>query len=110
MGKTLRNGEWLTAGGYLAVVALGVVDYLVEDYSLLLFYLAPVALISWRQECRGAFFVSVLSGLARFVSDYESHSPTTFKPFTSLEDTALIFAVAYLVPVVKRLMAEQRGA
>ncbi|GFO65856.1 hypothetical protein M1B72_02530 [Geomonas paludis] len=108
MRKVLNAGRgWVTAG-YVLVVLLGYVDYLTGDYSLLLFYLAPVSLIAWQGGRRGALLVSLLAGLARYVSDYYSHSALTFKPWQSLEDTALIVAVAFLVLVMKKLMTESR--
>ncbi|QXE90464.1 DUF4118 domain-containing protein [Geomonas subterranea] len=109
MRKFLSEGYgWVTAG-YLLVVMLGYVDYLTGDYSLLLFYLAPVSLVAWHGGRRGAVLVSLLSGLARYVSDYYSHSALTFKPWQPLEDTALIIAVASLVLVMKKLMTETRA-
>ena len=109
MRKFLSTGwGWITAG-YVLVVLLGYVDYLTGDYSLLLFYLAPVSLVAWQGGRRGALLVSLIAGLARYVSDYYSHSALTFKPWQSLEDTALIVAVAFLVLVMKKLMTESRA-
>lgn len=107
MPKILSNG-WVVTG-YVLVIILGFVDYLTGDYSLLLFYLAPVSLVSWLKGRRGAVLVSLLSGLARYVSDYYSHSALAFKPWRSIEDMALIFAVAFLVLVIKKLMTEKRA-
>lgn len=104
MQRNLRNA--LVAAGYVVVVILGFVDYLTGDYSLLPFYLAPVSLVSWLQGRRAAVLVSLLSGVARYVSDYYSHSALTFKPWNSLQDMALILVVACLVLVMKKLMSE----
>jgi hypothetical protein len=108
MREFSRNGNGWVVAGYAVTVALGFVDYVTGDYSLLLFYLAPVSLISWLQGRRGAITVSLLAGLARYVSDYYSHSALSFRPLHSLEDMALISAVAFLVLVMKKLMTEQR--
>ncbi|WP_224983600.1 hypothetical protein [Geomonas agri] len=108
MRKVLNTGQGWVTTGYIAVVALGYVDYLTGDYSLLLFYLAPVSLVSWQGGARGAILVSLFAGLARYLSDYYSHSALTFKSLQSLEDTALIVAVAFLVLVMKKMMTESR--
>lgn len=109
MRKVMNSGEWLVNSGYLLVMILGYVDYATGDYSLLLFYLGPVALVSWLKGARGAILVSLLSGLARYFSDYYSHSALTFKPFSSIEDMALIAAVSCLVLVMKKLMTEPQA-
>lgn len=108
MRGNLRN--WWLAASYILVVILGYVDYVTGDYSLLPFYLAPVSLVSWLRGRRDAFLVSLLSGMARYVSDYYSHSALTFKPWNSLEDLALILTVAFLVVVMKRLMTDTRAS
>ncbi len=106
MRKVAYSWDGLVTCGYLLVIVLGYVDYVTGDYSLLLFYLGPVALVSWLSGARGAVLVSLLSGLARYLSDYYSHSALTFKPWNSLEDMALIAAVSILVLVMKKMMAE----
>lgn len=107
MRKFLTANAWVTVG-YVLVILLGYIDYLTGDYSLVLFYLAPVSLVSWQGGRRGAVLVSLFSGLARYLSDYYSHSALTFKPWTSLQDTALIMAVSFLVLVMKKMMSENR--
>lgn len=104
MRKVFSVRDGLASAGYLLVIILGCIDYATGDYSLLLFYLGPVALVSWLKGARGALLVSLLSGLARYISDYYSHSSLTFRPLSSLEDVALIAAVSFLVLVMKKMM------
>lgn len=107
MLKSDGRHKSLLAAGYLLVLLLGCVDYLTGDYSILLFYMLPVILVSWLQGHKG-IGISLAAGAARLVSDYFTSSAGSFKYWTSLQDTVFLLLVASLVPLVKRLMTEGR--
>jgi K+-sensing histidine kinase KdpD len=96
--------------GILLVTLLGYVDYLTGDYSLLIFYVVPITLEAWFLGYWGAVVISLLAGLARFVSDYYSYSGASFKYWNSLQDMLFLLMVGLLIATVKKLLtAEQNG-
>ena len=53
---------------------LGWIDYLTGDYSLIVFYLIPVALVAWCVNRGGGMFFCLLSLVTRFIADGASSS------------------------------------
>jgi hypothetical protein len=58
----------------LLLAAIGYVDFLTGDYSVLIFYLIPVAFTVWLHGELGAIIVSIASCFARYISDYYCYS------------------------------------
>jgi len=92
---------------YLLVGILGYIDYLTGDYSILIFYLLPLFPAAWLLGNKGAWRVSLASGAARVVSDYYSYSDSTLRYWNSLQDTAFLFMVGFLMVLVKRLLNDE---
>jgi K+-sensing histidine kinase KdpD len=90
----------------VTVVALGYLDYITGDYSLLIFYAMPVALVGWCVGRWGAVVISVASGAARLASDYISYQGTSFKYWNSLQDMVFLLMVGLLIAMLKDLMAD----
>ena len=99
---------WLSVQITLALVAaIGYVDYLTGDYSMLIFYAIPIALAAWWLGDFGTLFVSVAAGCARCVSDYFSYSGSKVSYLNCLEDTLYLLIVALIFLAVKRLFADR---
>jgi hypothetical protein len=92
--------------GFIMVAALGFVDYLTGDYSLLIFYAVPIALEAWFLGRGGAVLISLSAGLARFCSDYLSYGGTNFSYWNSLQDMAFLLMTGLLIAMVKQLLAD----
>jgi two-component sensor histidine kinase len=82
-------------------------DYLTGDFSLAVFYLAPVALATWYAGRASGLFVGLLSAVAWLVADHPDGEP--FRPYWNAAVLVLIYAiVAYLLSVLARLQAKLR--
>ena len=110
MEKTLRAiPPWLLMlTGLVMVVLLGYLDVLTGDYSLLIFYAAPVALEAWFFGRWGALIIALAAGAARFVSDYVSYSGSGVRYWNSLQDMVFLLLVGLLIAKVSALIAEDR--
>lgn len=100
---------WLMfALGLLLVILLGYIDYLTGDYSILIFYLIPVALEAWYLGKWGGAIISLASGVARMVSDYSNYAHTSLRYWNSLQDMFFLLFVALLIAVLKKqLVADE---
>jgi len=98
---------WLPIG-LILVSGIGYIDYLTGDYSLLIFYAVPIALVAWYLGDVGALIVSVASGFARYLSDYNVYSYSSVRNWNSVEDTLFLLIVGLLVSALKRMLDEER--
>lgn len=108
---TLSDGfpKWLLLlFGYIVVAALGYIDYLTGDYSILIFYLVPIFVVAWYVGGRGAALVSLAAGLARIVSDYYSYSGALIY-WDSLLDMGFLLMAGLLIALLKRLLVEEQS-
>ena len=95
----------------VAVVLLGVVDFITGDYSVLIFYALPVALVGWYVGRGGAVLISLAAGLARGLSDYMSYTSygTPMRYWNSVQDMVFLVMVGLLIALVKKLMVEEQN-
>ena len=115
MKKTLKHIKkmnlWrLALIELLLVAAIGYVDYLTGDYSILIFYVIPVALAVWFHGELGAVIVSVAACWARFISDYYSYSSSNVSYSNSIGDLLFLLIVGLILSVLKRLIDEDDSA
>ncbi len=104
-----RLPKWLMLVlGVIAVALIGYVDYLTGDYSLLIFYLFPIALVSWFVGCWRGMLVAVLSGLARFVADYTVVTNIRLLYWNSIEDTIFLMVVAFLIFILRKALSSSQ--
>jgi len=96
--------------GLVLVTALGYLDYLTGDYSLLIFYAIPVAFEAWFLGRGGAALISLAAGLARLGSDYLTYTGSRFRYWNSLQDMAFLLMMGLLIAWVRRLLAEESGS
>src|SRR5437763_13357586 len=101
-----------TAALVLAVVLVAVIawfDYATGDFSLALFYLAPVVLATWNAGRLSGWFIGVLSAAGWLVGDSVlSHAyGHPLMPYWNAAMLALIYGiVAHLLSTLHRLQAE----
>jgi hypothetical protein len=91
----------------LLVATIGYVDYLIGDYSLLIFYSFPIALAALSQGDWGAIIISGASGYARYLSDDYSYCASNARNWSSLEDMLFFLIVGLLISAVKRLLDQE---
>jgi K+-sensing histidine kinase KdpD len=104
--KTLQKlPRWLLLLIGVAMVAvIGLLDYLSGDYSMLIFYAVPVAMVAWFVGCWGAAVISLFSGVGRFISDYFSYSTSSVRYWNSLQDMIFLLLMGMLIATVHSLI------
>lgn len=99
-----------TAATELAIALVAVIawfDYTTGDFSLAVFYLAPVALATWYAGRASGWFIGLLSAVAWLVADQPDGEP--FRPYWNAAMLVLIYGiVAHLLSVLGRLQSELR--
>ena len=88
----------------LLVAAIGYVDYLTGDYSILIFYVIPVALAVWLHGEFGAVIISVTACCARYLSDYYSYPNSNVSYSNSISDLLFLLIVGLAISAIIRLM------
>jgi two-component system sensor histidine kinase KdpD len=100
----------LVAGlGFTFIAAVSVIDYLIKlDLSLALFYLMPIALVTWNLGRRWGGVAVVLSTVASFVADAASVSNHSVVPYwSSLVRLAAFLAIAMLAATLRAIIDAQ---
>jgi hypothetical protein len=103
----IMPGWLLLLTGFLLVTLLGYIDYLTGDYSILVFYLIPIALEAWYLGRWGGVAMAVASGVARVVSDYASYNNTSLRYWNSAEDMIFMLVVALLISTIKNQLGRE---
>jgi inner membrane protein involved in colicin E2 resistance len=93
----------------LLVAAIGYVDYLTGDYSILIFYAVPVALAAWFHREWGAIIISLAAGSARYISDYYSYSDSNVRYLNSISDMLFLLIIGLILSATLRLINDDRG-
>lgn len=95
--------RWVVPMIGLALVALiGYLDYITGDYSILIFYLIPVAFVSWFHGRWGWTGIVVASGIARFISDVSLYRDSFLHFWNSMQDMIFLFVVGLLVSYLRK--------
>jgi hypothetical protein len=103
----IMPGWLLLVSGFLLVALIGYIDYVTGDYSILVFYLIPIALEAWYLGRWGGIAMAVASGIARIASDYTSYTNSSLMYWNSTEDMIFMLVVALLVPTVKNQLGRE---
>jgi K+-sensing histidine kinase KdpD len=90
--------------GLVLIVLIGLIDYLTGDYSILVFYLLPVSLVSWFAGRWPGVMVAIISGCARFISDFSLAVNSRLLYWNSLEDMIFLLIVAMLVAMLRQTL------
>lgn len=105
MSLERKPAAWLVLiGGYVTVGCLGFIDYMIGDYSILIFYVLPVFVAAWHLGRMGALHISLAAGLARTFSDYYTYSPSTFRYWNSLLDMMFLLMLGLLMVFIKNVL------
>jgi signal transduction histidine kinase len=97
----------LFSANLVMVGLIGVFDYLLGyEFSMAIFYVIPVALVSWEVGKDGGILVSVLSAAAMFLAD-EMTRPPSVHPFAPVWKG--LASLAFLVVLAWLLAAHKRG-
>lgn len=103
--------KWLVlVASFFLVLVLGVIDYITGDYSILVFYMLPVAYASWYAGKGGGLSIAFLSGIARFVSDMSAYSNPKLHFWNSIQDTVFLMIAGLLVSALKNVMDREKHA
>ena len=95
--------------GLILVAVIGYVDYLTGDYSILIFYLAPVSLVAWFSGRWAGAVIGLCSGCARFISDYSLSGSSHRLYWNCLEDTLFLLVVAFLINLLRTALERENG-
>jgi two-component sensor histidine kinase len=83
-------------------------DYVTGDFSLAVFYFAPVMLATWYAGRASGWFIGLLSAVAWLLADRPDGEP--FRPYWNTVMLALTYGiVAHLLSAIERLQAELRN-
>jgi hypothetical protein len=98
------------AAGLLFVSIIGYIDYLTGSYSLLIFYIFPIALVSWSTGFRKGTLTAILSGFARLYADYAAFTNKRLLYWNSLEDAVFLIFVAILFVLLRNALKSHHEA
>jgi two-component sensor histidine kinase len=115
LDRSARPARISRTGATAIAIALVIVvawyDYLTDDFSLAVFYLAPVAVATWYAGRASGLFIGVLSAVGWFLADrhLDLADGEPLRPYWNAGMLALIYGiVAYLLAALERLQAELR--
>lgn len=101
--------KWLLFALILVTIgSVGYLDYVTGDYSLLIFYFIPVSISGWYFGDPGAIMASILSGSARFISDYYTYQNKSIGFWNSTEDVLILLVAGLVTSNIKRIMNEDK--
>jgi two-component sensor histidine kinase len=98
-----------TALAVAFVAVIGWFDYVTGDFSLAVFYLAPVALATWYAGRTSGWFIGLLSSAAWFLADQplSQADGEPLRPYWNAAMLALIYGIlAHLLSALHRTQAE----
>jgi two-component sensor histidine kinase len=104
-----------TAATALAIALVAVIawfDYLTGDFSLAVFYLAPVVLATWYAGYASGWFIGLLSAAAWLLADQtlSRAGRESLRPYWDAAMLALIYGIiAHLLSAIERLQTELRN-
>ncbi len=107
-------GPWLPArlvlpAGLLITALIGYLDYITGDYSLLIFYLIPVAFASW---CGGKWqgcLIAIVAGGTRIMADTADVSSITLLHYWNSSQECLFLVVTAILINILRQVLERDG-
>jgi len=110
-----RSPASIVSISLVLLLVLGLLDYLTGDYSLIVFYLLPVALVAWFVSKRAGLLFCALVLLARLVACMAANDFSV--PFSTLHCWNILIEFVFLLimsllfsTIRKNLEAEQRLA
>jgi len=105
-----RQPVWfIFVTGIIITSFLGYIDFLTGNYSLLVFYVFPIALVSWFTGWRRGILIALLSGLARFIADYAAFTNKRLLYWNSCEEAVFLIVVAFLLAFLRKALNSHQG-
>jgi diguanylate cyclase (GGDEF)-like protein len=114
--ETIENRSPLfwTITGFTVVGLLGLIDYATgNELNISLFYLIPIALVTWAVDHKTGLFLSFLSGLTLLGAEIaagQTYSHSLFYFLNTLVRTAFYVVVVYLVTELQKSRKEEQLA
>ena len=109
-----RSPLFWTIMGSTAVVLLGLIDYATgNEFTLSLFYLIPIALVTWTVDHKTGLFLSFISGLTLLGAEIaagQTYSHSLYYVLNTMVRTAFYVVVVYLVTELQRSRKEEQLA
>jgi diguanylate cyclase (GGDEF)-like protein len=111
-GLEKQGKLFVTAGGFLLIGVLGVIDFLTGyELAFSLFYLIPIGLITWLEGRRLGIVVSIVSAVVWFISDVAAGN-VKLHPFFYIWNTLMrlgfFVIIAYLLSSLKKALEHER--
>ena len=114
--ETIENRSplfWMVTG-FTVVGLLGLIDYATgNELNISLFYLIPIALVTWAVDHKTGLFLSFLSGLTLLGAEIAAgqiYSHSLFYFLNTLVRTAFYVVVVYLVTELQKSRKEEQLA
>lgn len=93
----LPNWFWAVVD-ILLVFLLGFIDYKTGDYSLIIYYMIPVALGSWFTGAGFGIALATISGFVRFCADYVTYADLSFANYLNIaQDVLFLLVIAIII-------------
>lgn len=114
--ETIENRSPLfwTITGFTVVGLLGLIDYATgNELNISLFYLIPIALVTWAVDHKTGLFLSLISGLMLLGAEIaagQTYSHSIFYFLNTLVRTAFYVVVVYLVTELQKSRKEEQLA
>lgn len=90
--------KWLLGTiSILLIVLLGYIDWVTGDYSILIFYLIPIFLVSWFGGRGIGILICIAAGYARFLSNIPLHDFSLMNYWNSAGDMFFFLIICLLV-------------
>lgn len=100
----------VTPAALLLVLIIGYADYVTGDYSMLIFYLVPIAVGGWFAGRTGGVVVAVASECARVLSDSSTY--VAFAPvrlWNTIQEGVFLIVVGLLVAVLRKVLCRSES-
>ena len=89
----------------IVVVILGAIDCATGDYSMLVFYMAPVSVGAWFLEARFGLTMAVFSGFVRLCADYSTYAVFTYGcAMNIVKDTSFFIMISLMTMLIRRML------
>jgi signal transduction histidine kinase len=101
----------LIISGLVFTILLGYIDYLTgPDLSFIIFYVIPIALVTWFAGKWPGILISIVSAIAWIVSDFMAKSPYShfLIPYWNMViECSVFFLVVYIFSTLKTVLARE---
>ena len=90
--------------GLILVATIGYIDYLTGDYSLLVFYSIPLALVGWYVGWWQGIAIAVLCGTGRYLTYHTFIAEKSLLYWNSVMDTVFLIMVVLMIFALRKAL------